>query len=369
LLSNPDTSPVDAREPMPRLLIETTALARPGRERGLGRYVRACVAGASARGYELTELRVRGRGGRVAEFLDLAERAAGSLSRRPDVFHITHPHVWGPARCPTVASILDVIALDLDEYSQTGIKTKFFLSLAARARIVLTLSDFTADRIVERLGVKRSQIVVAPLFASAAFHVDRPPSGSRTASSDYVLTVVDMATPDPRKRPGWIAPIARLLRRAGIELLVAGSGTDGRHAGMGDAVGLGRVSDSHLARLAGDAVCFLYFSAYEGQGLPPLEAMAAGAAVVATSNTAITDVVGNAGILIDEAVGSWDEAIRESHAAEVTRQRLVDACVSLARDQSLRTNFQERGRRQAALFSRERFVHGLHTAYRSAICG
>ena len=38
-----------------QLLIETTALTRPGQERGLGRYASACLAGAHAIGCEVTE--------------------------------------------------------------------------------------------------------------------------------------------------------------------------------------------------------------------------------------------------------------------------------------------------------------------------
>jgi glycosyltransferase involved in cell wall biosynthesis len=351
-----------------RVLIETTALTRPGQERGLGRYARACLAGAGALGYDVTELRLRYRDGRTAEFLDVAERTLSTISHQRDVFHVTHPMVWGPARGPTVASLLDLIPLDLDGYRQSGVKTKFFLSRAARARVVLTISDFTAGRIIQHFGVDPKRIVVAPLFPVATFRAERATIPLPGLPESYVLAVVDMATPDRRKRPGWIAPLASHLKRAGLELVIAGAGTDERLAGLGQARGLGRVSDARLTQLANNAVCFLYFSAYEGQGLPPLEAMAAGAAVVSTANTAITEVVGGAGLLVDEGVGNWNEALLEGKAAEVTRRRLVDACVSIAQDDSLRRELQRRSRARAALFSEERFVNGLASAYRKAIC-
>jgi glycosyltransferase involved in cell wall biosynthesis len=358
----------ETKESPYRLLIETTALTRPGQERGLGRYANACLAGAHAMGCEVTELRVRNRSGRTAEFIDLAERSVTALSHKRDIFHVTHPGVWGPSRSPTVVSILDLIPLDLQGYSQTGIKSRFFLSRAAHARVVLTISNFTADRIVQRLKVDPDRVIVAPLFPVAAFHAGSAGPPPLELPDAYVLAVTDMATSDPRKRPGWIAPLARDLKRAGLNMVIAGAGTDKRSAGLGEAVGLGRVSDERLAQLAHHSVCFLYFSAYEGQGLPPLEAMAAGAAVIATANTATTEIVGDAGILVDEGPGSWADALLENTAAEATRGRLVDACVSVSRDESLRTELQARGRKRAALFSEDRFFGSLASAYRRASC-
>jgi glycosyltransferase involved in cell wall biosynthesis len=352
-----------------RVLMETTALTRPGQERGLGRYTNACLAGARALGCDVTELRVRNRSGRSAEFVDLAERSVRSLLDRHDIFHFTHPQVWGPSRTPAVASILDLIPIDLPGYRQTGLKTSFFLARAARASVILTISQFTAGRIVQHFDVDPERVVVAPLFPVATFSSGRD-SGSPRGLPDrrYVLSVVDMATRDSRKRSSWIAPLARELKHAGIALVVAGAGTDRGSAALGDALGVGRASDSQLAQLARHSVCFLYFSAYEGQGLPPLEAMAAGAAVVSTANTAIAEVIADAGVLIDERSSSWSGALLEDMDAEVVRRELVEACVAIARDDSLRADLQARGSARASLFSEDRFCDGLASAYRLATC-
>ncbi len=197
-----------------RLLIETTALTRPGQERGLGRYASACLAGAHAIGCEVTELRVRNRDGRAAEFIDLAERSVLAFSHKRDIFHVTHPRVWSPSWNPTVASILDLIPMDIPGYSQTGIKSRFFLSRAAQARVILTISNFTADRILQRFNVDPDQVIVAPLFPVATFHAGSASPPPLELPDPYVLTVLDMASSDPRKRPGWIAPLAQDLERA-----------------------------------------------------------------------------------------------------------------------------------------------------------
>lgn len=58
-------------------------------------------------------------------------------------------------------------------------------------------------------------------------------------------------------------------------------------------------SDTHLAKLYRCSSAFVYPSLYEGFGIPPLEAMACGAIVVASDTSSIPEVVGDAGILFD----------------------------------------------------------------------
>ena len=61
----------------------------------------------------------------------------------------------------------------------------------------------------------------------------------------------------------------------------------------------GYVRDEDLPKLYSGAEWFVYTSAYEGFGLPPLEAMSSGCPVITSNNTSLPEVVGNAGIMID----------------------------------------------------------------------
>ena len=58
-------------------------------------------------------------------------------------------------------------------------------------------------------------------------------------------------------------------------------------------------TDDELARLYAGASAFVYPSLYEGFGLPVLEAMACGAPVVTSRDTASADVAGDAALLFD----------------------------------------------------------------------
>lgn len=59
------------------------------------------------------------------------------------------------------------------------------------------------------------------------------------------------------------------------------------------------IDDNHLAKLYRCSVALVYPSLYEGFGIPPLEAMSCGTVVVASNNSSIPEVVGNAGILFN----------------------------------------------------------------------
>jgi glycosyltransferase involved in cell wall biosynthesis len=71
---------------------------------------------------------------------------------------------------------------------------------------------------------------------------------------------------------------------------------------------------------------FLYPSLFEGFGLPPLEAMAAGTPVVASNAASIPEVVGDAAVLVNarEADEIADALLRVLESVEI-RAALVDA--------------------------------------------
>jgi alpha-1,3-rhamnosyl/mannosyltransferase len=59
------------------------------------------------------------------------------------------------------------------------------------------------------------------------------------------------------------------------------------------------VSNADLSALMTGCAAFAYLSRREGFGLPPLEAMACGAAVVTSNTTSLPEVVGDAGVMVD----------------------------------------------------------------------
>src|SRR5581483_5076146 len=78
-----------------------------------------------------------------------------------------------------------------------------------------------------------------------------------------------------------------------------------------------------LPALYSGAVAMIYPSLYEGFGLPPLEAMACGTAVVTSNTTSLPEVVGSAALLVDpENTESISHAIRTIVLESATRDSL-----------------------------------------------
>jgi glycosyltransferase involved in cell wall biosynthesis len=108
---------------------------------------------------------------------------------------------------------------------------------------------------------------------------------------------------------------------------------------------LGWVADA--ASLLAGAQVFVYPSLYEGFGLPPLEAMALGVPVVATSAGAVPEVVGDAAVL----VAPGDPAA------------LAGAVERLLSDGAARAELVAAGVRRAGRFTWEACAEGLAGAY------
>ena len=98
---------------------------------------------------------------------------------------------------------------------------------------------------------------------------------------------------------------------------------------------LGHVPDRDLPALFATATLFVYPSSYEGFGLPVLEAMAAGTAVLTIDNSSLGEVAGDAALLLPVATV-------ESLAAGMAR---------LLEDDELRHELERRGEERARAFS------------------
>jgi alpha-1,3-rhamnosyl/mannosyltransferase len=88
----------------------------------------------------------------------------------------------------------------------------------------------------------------------------------------------------------------------------------------------GRLADPAFDRLLADAVGLVYPSTYEGFGLPITEAMAAGCPVIASTATALPEVVGDAGIVVDPRDrDGWADAMLRLLDDDELRRRLIAA--------------------------------------------
>ena len=181
-----------------------------------------------------------------------------------------------------------------------------------RARSLVCISQATRTDLVARFPAAAGKAVVAPLAADARFFAtpgEDELAGLRARHGLRRPFVLAAGTLEPRKN------LARLLAayaglpdavREGHELVIVGPGgwemeetLRAARAGGDDVRLLGHVSDADLALLYACCTAFAYPSLYEGFGLPVLEAMAAGAAVLTSNSSSLPEVGGDAVLYCD----------------------------------------------------------------------
>jgi glycosyltransferase involved in cell wall biosynthesis len=229
------------------------------------------------------------RAGHAWEQVVLPARA-----RRADV--LLNPANLAPVAFPRNAVVIhDAAALrDPSWYSPAyGALQRCILPvIARRARVVITVSEFSRGEIRELLGVDSK---VVPGGVDERFRPDADPEPARAALGlrrPYVLTV---ASHTARKNLSSLTATATRLETQGIELVAAGGDRPQfrEQAEWGAGVrAVGRVPDPYLPGLYAGAEAFVLPSLYEGFGLTCLEAMACGVPVVAARAGALPETCG-----------------------------------------------------------------------------
>jgi len=183
-----------------------------------------------------------------------------------------------------------------------------------RADHIIAVSENTKHDTMRLLGVHDRKITVIYEAANPIFRqIDRT-EARRRLSQTYPLPekfILFVSTIEPRKNITALLQAFRKLKdnyRMPHKLVLAG-----RKGWLFDdvfaAVSKLKLEDEcvFLGRVAADDLLYLYNSAdllvhpafYEGFGLPPLEAMACGAPVITSNVSALPEIVGDAGILVD----------------------------------------------------------------------
>ncbi len=216
--------------------------------------------------------------------------------------------------------------------------------LARRVRRVVTVSEFSRQRILTHCQVPDERVVAIPNGVDSRFHrvaISQQDQAREkfSLSGRYILCVGSL---EPRKNLGRLLTAWSSVPHLHSEWnLVLVGGNDHVYRGVGlDAPlsgvkMLGRVDDEWLPAIYSAAEMFVYPSLYEGFGLTVLEAMACGTPVICSSTTSLPEVAGEAAMLVDP----------ENSVA------LASAIDKLATDDSLRELLRQRGLARSQQFS------------------
>lgn len=244
------------------------------------------------------------------------------------------PYFAAPYFLPakTVVTVHDVIPLILPEYRARP-ESRMYAGLVSftvrRADAIITVSECSKQDIMRTLHIADNRIHVIGNAVDASF---RPITDTRLLDAvrerygigpKYILYFGGF---DVRKNVHRVLQAYAALPaavRAEYQLVIAGRlhllghplhpdpRPLARDLGIEDQVVVtGQIREQDKAPLYSGAVVFLFPSLYEGFGIPVLEAMACGAAVITSNRSACPEVAGDAAVLVNpEEVASISSAV------------------------------------------------------------
>ena len=262
-----------------------------------------------------------------------------------DVYHATNQFLARVCefRKPSVLTVLDLVMIKTEKYAPflTNVLQKRALKSISRAEMVVAISEDTKKDIINLLGVDAGKVAVTYMGVD---HVRFRPSERQACRSRLGLPagrkiILHVGSDEPRRN---IESVIRSLYGAkkadGSVLLVKIGKFSPQSAALikklgldGNVLNVERASEADLPFYYSAADVFLCLDMETGFGMPSLEAMACGTAVVCSNSGAFPEVVGKGGVLINPTdVGGTASALARILSDEKLRKGFSEAAVKQA---------------------------------------
>lgn len=285
-----------------------------------------------------------------------------------DVYHSPYylmPYLTG---LPTAVTIHDLIPQLFPDYfpAKTRRLSSLFKRLAiSRATAIVTDSQATRQDVLTKYKLPPTKVTAVPLAADNRF-IPQSQTEIKRVRQKFNLSeayILYLGINKPHKNITMLveAYIQLAEQRKTVPQLVIAGAWDGRYpeakelAQQSNVNHLihfpGPIPDKDLPALYSGALFFVFPSLYEGFGLPPIEAMACGTAVVCANSASLVEVAGEAALTFDP-----------NH-----KQALVSHMRQFLDDADLIKTYEQRSLKQASSFSWQKTAVATLNCYRSII--
>ena len=260
-------------------------------------------------------------------------------SRHESVVHHAGGTVPFLRAATSIVTVHDLQPLEMPE-NFSGVKRRWLSTMIPRsvlaARTVVCPSQFTADRVVDMLGVSAGKTKVVPHGINPLENATTSPTEVELLQKRFGRFMLYPAITYPHKRHADLVDVVDRLQDAIGDLNLVLTGRDGpesdritervRQLRLEDRVHvLGRIPSAELNDLYHAAAVTVVPSSYEGFGNPALEAMARGCPLIVSDAAALPEVVGEAADVVPVGdIDAWAIAVTRvitdaSHAEQLRR--------------------------------------------------
>lgn len=282
-------------------------------------------------------------------------------------------------RHPSIVTVHDLIELTDPQDTRAFIMNRYLLSGIKYANKIVAVSEYTKHVVSEHLGIALSRITVIPNGVSETYTIlnnFKTTIAYKQLLQDYKITrqngghmnnypiIIHVGSEHPRKNLETVLRTIAILKKQYPDILLLKIGEPGIRAGRiktleyidhfdlrNNVKLLGTIPAERINELYNIADALLFPSRFEGFGLPPIEAMAAGCPVVCSNATSLPEVVGDAASMHDP-----DNA--EQFAASINH---------ILTKPDFRNSLIERGIKRARFFSWDTAAHAMLDIYREFV--
>lgn len=289
-----------------------------------------------------------------------------------DIYHIPQNGIGiSPnIKCKKVVTIHDLIPYIMPETVGKGYLLKFLKEMPKIIELsdgIITVSERSKKDILKFFPIDENKIFVTPLAADIKYKPLNKHKCKKIISETYNINkpfILYIGGFSPRKNvKSLLMAFSKIHKNLpeNYNLVIVGANKDDGQLLKQLSSDLnirsrtkftGFVPEEHLPIFYNACDVFVYPSLYEGFGLPPLEAMTCGCAVISSNISSIPEVVGDGGILIDP----------------FNLKDLTNSLESLLNDKKLIKEFQIKGLNQASKFSWEKTCEKTLEVYKKILC-
>ena len=293
--------------------------------------------------------------------------------RKLDLYHSTHYVLPAWVSSKVVVTIHDIIHLLYPEFLPSNFAFLYAQRMIRRSLTrgdrIVSVSQSTKNDLTQHFDVDGRKIEVIHNGVDDAFR-------QRLSTEDLQRWLRDLGIPQPyllfvgnpakphknldtvvqayaraRRMAQFDAPLICVGSRQGSEFKIRARA---EYLGIGDKVRLlGHVAQEALPAIYQGATLFLYPTLYEGYGLPVIEAMASGVAVITSNTSALKEISEGYALLVDP----------------LDLDGIAKAIASLMGSPERRAAFAERGIRRAEDFRWDEMARKTLDIYMSVIEG